>query len=478
MSLESPYKIGSPVCIKEIRSTDTTSNFLTPKKSSNKKTMDRFIPSSVQSNLYQMHFQEESTCDRKSNESFHDEEVSGNEESLVFSENKNYPNLLKAQVMESSPFGTPTKFSLSGSPSYKIEPKILSFSSPKKQSKENCMENLHPISKPFLASPKKKTREIPETPYKVLDAPGLQKDFYLNLIDWSKQGLIAIGLESTAYAWSSTKLMEVCNLDEPDTICSVSWASDGISLGIGASSGQIQLFDVCRDKMLRSFESHEGRVCNLKWSGNLLASAGRDGIIAINDIRMKERAFEFEGHDSEVCGLQWSPDEANLASGANDNKVKVWNMKAGKALTSFSNHTAAVKALAWSPYKSHELVSGGGTADMNIRFWNLNTMSQTKAINTGSQICNLYFSKFDNELVSTHGYNSNQVILWDAVTMKKIVSLQGHTERIFYCSTSPCGRDIVTGAGDETLRFWKIFSENVKRKVYSSKCNPSFIDLR
>ena len=28
-------------------------------------------------------------------------------------------------------------------------------------------------------------RKIPEKPYKVLDAPALSDDFYLNLVDWS-----------------------------------------------------------------------------------------------------------------------------------------------------------------------------------------------------------------------------------------------------------------------------------------------------
>jgi cell division cycle 20-like protein 1 (cofactor of APC complex) len=31
----------------------------------------------------------------------------------------------------------------------------------------------------------KKNRRISKKPYKILDAPNLQDDFYLNLIDWS-----------------------------------------------------------------------------------------------------------------------------------------------------------------------------------------------------------------------------------------------------------------------------------------------------
>lgn len=37
----------------------------------------------------------------------------------------------------------------------------------------------------------------------ILDAPALQDDFYLNLVDWSSQNLMAVGLGSCVYLWSA-----------------------------------------------------------------------------------------------------------------------------------------------------------------------------------------------------------------------------------------------------------------------------------
>lgn len=51
--------------------------------------------------------------------------------------------------------------------------------------------------------PQKKQREIPKLPYKVLDAPDLQDDFYLNLVDWSDYNNLAVCLASTVYIWSA-----------------------------------------------------------------------------------------------------------------------------------------------------------------------------------------------------------------------------------------------------------------------------------
>ena len=116
-----------------------------------------------------------------------------------------------------------------------------------------------------------------------------------------------------------------------------------------------------------------------------------------------------------------------------------------------------MKAVAWSPHQHGALASGGGTADRTIRFRNTLYGTTTKVVDAGSQVCNLLFSKTTQELVSTHGYQLNEVNLWKLPTMTKMASLTGHTSRVLYLAMSPDGSTVVTGAGDETLRFWKIF---------------------
>lgn len=41
--------------------------------------------------------------------------------------------------------------------------------------------------------------------------------------------------------------------------------------------------------------------------------------------------------------------------------------------------------------------------------------------------------------------------------MTQVATLSGHTYRVLYLAMSPDGQTIVTGAGDETLRFWNAF---------------------
>ena len=48
-----------------------------------------------------------------------------------------------------------------------------------------------------------KTRRVSKVPFKVLDAPQLQDDFYLNLVDWSATNVLAVGLMGAVYIWSA-----------------------------------------------------------------------------------------------------------------------------------------------------------------------------------------------------------------------------------------------------------------------------------
>ena len=78
------------------------------------------------------------------------------------------------------------------------------------------------------------------------------------------------------------------------------------------------------------------------------------------------------------------------------------------------------------------------------------------------------FSRNVNELVSTHGYSENAVVVWKFPTMRKLATLTGHNLRVLYLAMSPDGESIVTGAGDETLRFWKVLPKSAKVKRINS----------
>ena len=78
----------------------------------------------------------------------------------------------------------------------------------------------------MLLSPRKQPRPISRVPYKVLDAPELADDFYLNLVDWGSSNQLAVGLNESVYTWNSSsgRVIKLCDLPD-DPVTSVNWIS-------------------------------------------------------------------------------------------------------------------------------------------------------------------------------------------------------------------------------------------------------------
>ncbi|KAM7188312.1 Quinonprotein alcohol dehydrogenase-like superfamily [Naviculisporaceae sp. PSN 640] len=316
-------------------------------------------------------------------------------------------------------------------------------------------------SQQMLLSPRRQPRAVSKVPYKVLDAPELADDFYLNLVDWGSANVLGVGLGSSVYMWNAqtSRVNKLCTLED-DTVTSVSWIQKGTHLAIGTGKGLVQIWDAERQRRLRTMTGHTGRVGSLAWNTHILTSGSRDRIIYHRDVRAPDQWLKkLVGHKQEVCGLKWNCEDGQLASGGNDNKLIVWDKLSDTPLWKFSEHTAAVKAIAWSPHQRGLLASGGGTADRRIIFHDTVRGAVVNEIDTGSQVCNLAWSKNSNEIVSTHGYSQNQIVVWKYPSMTQVASLTGHTYRVLYLAMSPDGRVVVTGAGDETLRFWNVFGK-------------------
>ena len=216
---------------------------------------------------------------------------------------------------------------------------------------------------------------------------------------------------------SVSKLTET---KQDNHITALSWNKSGEQLSIGSLEGTIQLWDVESRKLTREFSGHSARVGAIAMTDNLLASGSRDKRILLHDLRMKYSLYaELKAHKQEIWGLKWNESGKKLASGGNDNKLMIWSHESvSSPLFKMSDHKAAVKAITWSPHKDFIWVSGGGTQDQTIRFWNTLTGEQIKWINTGSQVWNLTFSKNVNQFVSTHGYSQNndiqnQIWVWN-----------------------------------------------------------------
>ena len=309
--------------------------------------------------------------------------------------------------------------------------KVLSFSPqapppPDRKMDELCAMYRHNCSAGL--APKRYRRHIATEAERILDAPKLLDDFYLNLLDWSEGNVLGVALADEAppalhttahppthqpttthppihppatthlpvhppvcairqiYLWNAAdaSVHKLCETPPDTHVTSLAWAQQaGPSsslLAVGTSDHKVQLWDVEKQRQVRSMDGHSARVSSLAWNRNLLSSGGRDSLIVHHDVRVAaHRCGTLKGHAQEVCGLRWSPWGTQLASGGNDNLLNIWDDRwqqtsthhpshhqqgaYSQPLFRLERHVAAVKAIAWCPWQRNLLASGGGTAD-------------------------------------------------------------------------------------------------------------------
>lgn len=327
-------------------------------------------------------------------------------------------------------------------------------------------------SKPVIG-PRGPRRTLPAQPDRVLDAPGLIDDFYLNLIDWSVRNVVAVALGPSVYLWNAAdgsvkELMTLVNAAD-QYVSSVCWIHDGKSVAVGLSDGLVQIWDVEKSRKLRTMiVSSESRISSLSSHRHMLSTGSRNGTVESHDVRVARHLLtrhETRG-PHEVCGLRWSPDGQQLAGGANDNSVYVWDMATGtdpvKPRFHLEGHRSAVKALAWCPWKTHTLATGGGSQDKSIRLWDTSSGSCVASVDAGSAVSSLLWSRSSRELVSAHGLERNHIALWNVdISARSLAHLDStdhaHDGRILNMCLSPDAKTVVTASADESLKFWPLF---------------------
>jgi cell division cycle protein 20 (cofactor of APC complex) len=390
------------------------------------------------------------------------------------------------------------------------------------QSNFNCLHQLISNVSEFET-----IRKIPQEPERILDAPNLNDNFYYNPLDWGSKNILSVSLGSYNYLYNYNNLETYLLTKNENEIeyCSSSFMDNGVCLALGLNNGDIELWDIEKQIKIRTLVGHSDRVGTLTWNGYNLYSGSKDTNILSHDVRIKNHLIMklSGGHNKEVCTIKWNSDFKYLASGGNDNLVCLWDVR-GKneknkssfwdilnsqsddenenddnmekddyeynvgnnvtnnidkyklnsinkknniiePLTIINKHKGPVKALAWSPWQRNVLATGGGKKDNVIRFYNADTKSVIGEYNTGSQVCQILWNKYEKEIISSHGNSKNSICVWTYPKMNKIAELNGHLSRALYMAMSPDGCTFVSGSSDETLRFWNINErDKIKKK--------------
>ena len=358
-----------------------------------------------------------------------------------------------------------------------------------------CDANQLHSASPLGAASHKLLERLPEkrkgiVPTRVLNAPELLNNYDTDLLDWSRENMVGIGLGSSVYIWDpittqTTSLRDDLALYE-DLVTSVSWANRGSLLAVGTHVGFLEVWDTAVVKRIYSVKSHDSVVGALAWNADVLVSGGRDSRIQFSDIRCAHRSLPSAiGHKEAVRSLKWSPDGRQLASGGLADLL-VWDYHAkDKPLFTLNEHWSAVRAVGWSPHK-RGLLASGGVMEHDIKFWSTFNGKLLRSTNVGGEVHNLVWSSHSSELLSVQNSSKNAITVWqypnlvmcDAGQVSSSIGIMSMPNRLAlsnHLAMSPDGETILTGTNQEILILWKVLRKPRERRVSTS--TRSVLDL-
>ncbi|XP_052183465.1 periodic tryptophan protein 2 [Diospyros lotus] len=209
----------------------------------------------------------------------------------------------------------------------------------------------------------------------------------------------------------------------------------------------IHLLSISREKITTAVFNDLGN-----W---LTFGCAKLGQLLVWEWKSESYILKQQGHYFDVNCLAYSPDSQLLATGADDNKIKVWTVSSGFCFVTFSEHTNAVTALHFTS-NSHCLLSA--SLDGTVRAWDLFRYRNFRTFTTPSsrQFVSLAADQ-SGEVICAGTLDSFEIFVWSMKTGRLLDVLSGHEGPVHGLMFSPTTAILASSSWDKTVRLWDVF---------------------
>ncbi|KAK9915110.1 hypothetical protein WJX75_004822 [Coccomyxa subellipsoidea] len=180
------------------------------------------------------------------------------------------------------------------------------------------------------------------------------------------------------------------------------------------------------------------------------------GQLLVWEWRSESYVLKQQGHHYDVSALAFSPDGSYIATGADDNKVKLWTVASGFCFVTFSEHTAPVTAVSFLPTSSAAV---SASMDGTVRAWDLLRYRNFRTMTspTPVQFASLAVDPA-GEVVCAGSLDTFQIFVWSVKTARLLDVLAAHEGPVVAMAFSPTQPLLASASWDKTVRTWDVFS--------------------
>ena len=189
------------------------------------------------------------------------------------------------------------------------------------------------------------------------------------------------------------------------------------------------------------------------------------GQLLVWEWKSESYIYKQQGHFYDISTIAYSPDSSQIASGAMDGRIKVWNTSNASCIITFNEHKSKITEIKYAPNKPSVLVSASldGTVrayDL-IKYRNFRVMTTPKVTQFTCVGINL-----SGEIVAAGSMDPYVVYVWNLKTGDLVDQLTGHTAPIS-CIAFSANKDMVaTGSWDKTVKFWELYAKKGIGETY------------